>query len=691
MKRRVKPFNELSRWQQNRRLRQDINEIIVSENTHDSEEERYMDLVVSTTEHNIENYEIRKDSTIQSKEISDILQDSDYSDKNYSSNDSDYFDEDFEGMTPENLNIKTFETCNKTFLSELKLWSVRNNISNIALSELLKLYKQYHPNKKIPSDARTFLHTPKKCIIQTCGVGEIFYYGLQKALFQNLRGDIDFIDGFIMIDVNIDGLPISKSTGSQLWPIQVKIINAKNCYQPFIVGIYHGMSKPSSVEEYLDEFINEYCVLRDEGFDWYGKHYFVRIRAMICDAPARSFLKCIKYPTGYNRCERCVINGEYDDKVIFLECDCKRRTDHSFQNKLDPNHHSGVSPLERLGIGMVSAFPLDYMHLVLLGVMKKLLLLWTKGVKECRISRDNYKILNQRLYLNQNIPSEISRKPRKNLNELMRWKATEFRTFLLYFAPFILHNIIPEDYIRHFSAFHCAIRILCDPLNCNRNRKYAEKLLIWFVQNFKHLYGNKNIIYCVHNLIHLADDIGTFGTSLDDFSCFPFENEMKNIKRYIRKHDKPLSQIYKRISEKSEIFNVKDFKQKTFSYPLLINKSVNKLDIPFENNNSYGGIVFEKFKLRTTMPNNICYLKDGSIFRIKYIIELNLEIFCIGYKVTVVSDVLFYPLESSKLDIYMIKGESTVLERIKIDEIKGKGFQVISETSSVVLPLIHSF
>lgn len=55
---------------------------------------------------------------------------------------------------------------------------------------------------------------------------------------------------------------------------------------------------------------------------------------------------------------------------------------------------------------------------------------------------------------------------------------------------------------------------------------------MWFVQNFKCLYGTENCVYTVHNLIHLADDVGTFQASLDDFSCFPFENEMKKITRY---------------------------------------------------------------------------------------------------------------------------------------------------------------
>lgn len=253
--------------------------------------------------------------------------------------------------------------------------------------------------------------------------------------------------------------------------------------------------------------------------------------------------------------------------------------------------------------------------------------------------------------------------------------------FLVYFAPFILYNILPNNYVLHFSAFHCAIRILCDPLNCVRNKNYAEKLLLWFVQNFKQLYGTENIVYNVHNLIHLADDVGTFGVPLDDFSCFPFENEMKNIKRYLRKHDKPLSQIFKRISEKSALLNSEIMEQKTNTYPLLLYKNNAKLTIPFPYDSSYDRLAFQNFTLYTTTPNNICYLKDNSIYNIKYIITLHSEIFCIGYKM-LVSDVPLCPLQLSKLGVYLIKSENNVLERFTVDHIGGKGIQVTLENSS---------
>ena len=40
---------------------------------------------------------------------------------------------------------------------------------------------------------------------------------------------------------------------------------------------------------------------------------------MICDAPARSFLKGIKGHSGYHSCEQCVQQGEWHSRLVFTE------------------------------------------------------------------------------------------------------------------------------------------------------------------------------------------------------------------------------------------------------------------------------------------------------------------------------------------------------------------------------------
>ena len=60
----------------------------------------------------------------------------------------------------------------------------------------------------------------------------------------------------------------------------------------------------------------------------------------------------------------------------FPEIHAARRTDESFRIKADEDHHLECSPLLETNISMVSCFPHDYMHLVCLGVVRRLLDLW---------------------------------------------------------------------------------------------------------------------------------------------------------------------------------------------------------------------------------------------------------------------------------------------------------------------------
>ena len=64
--------------------------------------------------------------------------------------------------------------------------------------------------------------------------------------------------------------------------------------------------------------------------------------------------------------------GLYLNKVTFPETEAELSTDVQFDEMLDYGHHVGVSPLVELSLGMVSQFPLDYMHLVCMGVIRRL-------------------------------------------------------------------------------------------------------------------------------------------------------------------------------------------------------------------------------------------------------------------------------------------------------------------------------
>nr|XP_042913313.1 uncharacterized protein LOC122273300 [Parasteatoda tepidariorum] len=183
-------------------------------------------------------------------------------------------------------------------------------------------------------------------------------------------------------------------------------------------------------------------------------------------------------------------------------------------------------------IDMVKQFPQEYMHLVCLGVMRKLLFIWS-GKKRGRIGRLSPSQINE---LNFGLkhsekfwPSDFVRKPRST-KELDHWKATEFRQFLLYLGPLLLRDVLTNKMYDHFMMFSCAITFLVSHEYCMKYNKVAQKMLKSFVRESEELYGENFISYNVHSLIHLPDDVLNFG-ALDQFSSFPFENHLQILKK----------------------------------------------------------------------------------------------------------------------------------------------------------------
>lgn len=149
------------------------------------------------------------------------------------------------------------------------------------------------------------------------------------------------------------------------------------------------------------------------------------------------------------------------------------------------------------------------------------------------------------------ITKEFSRKPR-SLNDVDRWKATEFRQFLLYTGPVVLKLVLRKDLYNHFFSLSVAIRILADRKLCLVMNDYAQSLLRWFVLHYGELYGSDNITHNIHNLVHLASDVTRFGC-LDQFSAFKFENCLQAIKKQVKNSQKPLHQIVNRITEENAL------------------------------------------------------------------------------------------------------------------------------------------
>ena len=411
----------------------------------------------------------------------------------------------------------------------------------------------------VPKDVRTLLGTDQTIVVsQKCG-GDYTYFGIQKVLADTnlLQPNSPPLD----LHINVDGLPLYSSKAGDFWPILMRA----NGNAPVVVALYYGSSKPNSVHEFMSDFIEEYQQL-SRGFEYKDITFTMKLSAVICDAPARAFLKQIVSHNAYYGCERCVSKGLYSDRrVCFDEMSAALRSDGDFaEYRYEGTHQAGLSPLVQL-VGCITQFPLDYMHLVCLGVMRRLVRFWkSEKTSLYRLSPAEQRIISDRLQkLHGKMPSEFARQPRA-LAESDRWKATEWRQFLLYTGVTVLKGVLSEAHYYHFLCLSVAMSILLDENDEFRNRhlQYARDLLCSFVRESVELYGRTFISYNVHSLLHIADDCVTYGVSLNKLSAFAYENFLGRLKPLVRNANNPVVQVAKRLSECHRLVGTKDLRTK---------------------------------------------------------------------------------------------------------------------------------
>ncbi len=274
--------------------------------------------------------------------------------------------------------------------------------------------------------------------------------------------------------------------------------------------------------------------------------YNVAVKTFICDAPARAYLKCIKGHTAKDSCERYQIKGTWKGRVVFNEQESyPPRTDRAFNQLAYDGHQTRLSPLVGAGIACIKSFVLDYMHLVCLGVVKRMLVFLKQGPNICRISpRQRAEISENLMNIMGCMPSDFARQPR-SLSELDRYKATELLQFLLYTGVVVLKDVLDQEVYEHFLELSVAMSMLLESDDDKReyNLPYARQLLDHFVNCCEHFYGETFTVYNVHNIKHISDDVAKFQCSLNVISAFEFENHLQSLKKLVKNSTNPIVQV----------------------------------------------------------------------------------------------------------------------------------------------------
>ena len=473
----------------------------------------------------------------------------------------DYVDGLFQDCKTED-NFKADETnfcadfSNMTLADELLLFFIMFNIPKRAMQHLLDILRRhnidgprsmYHLRKNARSHEYSVVNMSNGNFSYLSIKSNITFLlennllSFQKLMYESNARIIDLL-------INVDGLPLFKSSPVCLWPI-LMLISGFN--KPLPIAVFCGIGKPN-LESFINMLSSELLDLKQNGFLYDSLTFKVRNITFTCDTPARCFLQCIKSFSGYFGCGYCRQKGlHYKNRIIFEETNFILRTDDAY-SKFTENNQLSVSPLS-VAVSLYSGFPPDYMHLICLGVMRRLCGYYFSYSdkygprKPCRLSRNTINELSLLIdSIKKYIPCEFQRKPR-SVSQLEYFKASEYRSLLVYIGPFLFKKFLLSEYYNHFLHLHFAVHVFVSRRHC-KLLETAHRCIEIFVHKMSHLFGRDSMVYNVHVLLHLYEFVKMYGV-LDNFSCFPFENHLYLLKRRVKQTSGVFKQSINRLIE----------------------------------------------------------------------------------------------------------------------------------------------
>ena len=167
------------------------------------------------------------------------------------------------------------------------------------------------------------------------------------------------------------------------------------------------------------------------------------------------------------------------------------------------------------------------------------------------------------------------------------------------------------------------------------------------------------MVYNVHCLLHLHEVVAYHKCSLNDISCFPFENYLQRIKKSVRSNHSRLTQICKRQSELEQC---------------KVPPSKKWLFMKVEANNKDGWF----------------YLRDRSA--IARIISKDFEsLECDIFNFDHLDNVFNNPYESKRFNIFLVRNvnRSTSRKKLHVDNFIRKAVCVVEQRGFAIFPLLH--
>lgn len=562
---------------------------------------------------------------------------------------------------------------------------LEHSVPQTVVNDMLSFFRKFSFGD-FPKCAKTLLKTPMRTKLRVVPPGLYWHRGIKSDLikFANSSGC-----DTIKVSFSVDGVPVVKSSGADFYPICCSFNGSE---EVFLAGVYYGVGKPASSDDFMAEFVEEMNQLVEECISCNNELLVaIVIDKCICDAVAKSWLLNVKAHSGRYSCCKCTIEGKYfGRRPAFLDLNCPLRTDTSFVDQDQKQHHHGPTILSSLKTFLpVTNTVNDYMHLVLLGAVRKMVYMLIAGPKKVRQSASIISRISSALEaMAAWVPSDLARKSR-SLKYVKRFKATEWRSLLFYVGVVVFRSTLPKQLYKHFLVLSVAMKILSSPMYLREHLAYAKELMVYFVKNYIILYGKQYTSFNIHGLIHLAGDCEVHGV-VDSFSAFRFENFYQLLKKMKRKGEKPLQQLARRHEEQKHKSSVRA----PACGLTLGGPHTNGPLPPWCSNPQYSFMQLGSKKherLNLSQQNNCCSLEDGSIVVIENFANLKTskQKVIVGRKFLQTGSLFSFPCESTLFGIFFATNLSS-LQTWPIDAIKFKYFRMPLKIGFAVLPLIHS-
>lgn len=368
---------------------------------------------------------------------------------------------------------------------------------------------------------------------------------------------------------NTDGVQIFKSSKVSLWPIQVAVNNL-----PFqarkenilLCGLWYG-SKPD-MNIFLKPFVEELSMLHNEGLEYVVSgskdKAKVKVHTLIAsvDSQARPLLQKLKTFRGKQGCSFCLNEGEEYEvgrgKARIYRGDIGQLRTHEqhvqdtktvMQTGKVKNGIKDASVLLLLPLfNIITSFVPDYMHCILLGVVKTMVEWWKNGENKKEpfyIGSDTKLKQIDAILSSIKPPSEITRTPR-SITECKLWKASEWKNFLLYYSLPCLHKVgMPKKYIDHWFLLIYSVHVFLREKISPEDFSIAERSIRQFVLNIEDVYNAPQLMkFNIHLLLHIPKSVKQFG-GLWAVSCFPYEHYNGTLGKMFRSSQAVPQQICK--------------------------------------------------------------------------------------------------------------------------------------------------